>query len=393
MLQRDAAHIVKHLANKLPVVALLGPRQSGKTTLARAIFGTYRYINFEDLNQRSFALSDPKGFLADAVYNNQQGVILDEAQHVPQLLSYIQLYVDTHEPKGYFILTASQNFLLRQAISQSLAGRIAIITLQPLSLYELQVNKIQLPELNSLLLKGTYPRLYSQELLPKEFYPFYIQTYIERDVRQMINIENLNTFQRFLKLCAGRIGQLLNVSSLANDCGINTNTAKAWISLLEASYIIYLLQPYYKNFSKRLIKSPKLYFYDSGIATTLLGVQSEQDLATHYLRGNLVESFVITELAKHFFNKAETPPLYFWRDSNGNEVDCIVEQGACLNPVEIKSGQTISSDYFEGLHYWSKLTTSEQRNGFVVYGGNETQHRSQGTVLSWQAIDQIINKT
>jgi uncharacterized protein len=388
MLVRPLQLIIKHLAKKLPVIGLFGSLGSGKTTLATTIFTTYRYINFEDLNQRSFALADPQRFLADNL--NEYGIIFDEIQHVPALLSYIQLEVDRSKKNGYFIITGSQNFLLNQAITQSLAGRIAIINLLPLSLQELRENKLLSESLNKTILDGGYPRLYANNLAPSEFYPFYIQTYIERDVRQITNVTNLITFQRFLKLCAGRVGQLLNISSLANDCGISATTARGWLSILEASYLIFQLQPYYKNFSKRVIKASKLYFYDTGIACSLLGIQSEEDVALHYLRRGLVESLIISDLMKHFFNKAQIPPLYFWRDSQGHEIDCIIEQGQRLIPVEIKAGQTINTDYFTGLKFWSTLTETDPSQGFVVYAGMQTQHRSQGTVLSWQSLDKIF---
>lgn len=388
MYKRDLNSSFAYFVTKLPVVALLGPRQSGKTTLATTTFKRYRYINFENINDRTFAQEDPQRFLKENY--NEYGIILDEIQHVPQLLSYIQLQVDQEDRPGYFIITGSHNLLVNQAITQSLAGRVAILTLLPLSLHELQENNILPDSLSHAIYYGGYPRVYAKNLLPLEFYPFYIQTYIERDVRQIINITNLSLFQRFLALCAGRIGQLLNLSSLAIDCGISVPTAKAWLSLLEASYIIYLLQPHYKNFSKRVIKTPKLYFYDTGIACTLLGIQSQAQLSTHYLRGSLTECLIITELKKYFLNQGKSPYLYFWQDSHGHEIDCVIDHGTHLIPIEIKSGETITPDYFTSLEYWSSLTGMDPSKGFVVYGGTDNQPRSKGNVVSWRSLNRVF---
>lgn len=388
MFKRTLTPALEKLATKLPIVALLGPRQSGKTTLATTVFNKHKYINFENINQRAFALNDPERFLEEN--KHEHGLILDEIQHVPSLFSFIQLQADKEEKVGYFILTGSQNFLLNQAITQTLAGRIAILNLLPLSLQELKENNLLGTSINQVIYSGSYPRLYAKQLLPQELYPFYIQTYIERDVRQITRVTDLSMFQRFLGLCVGRIGQLLNVSSLASDCGISVNTAKSWLSILEASYIIFLLQPHFKNFSKRLIKSPKLYFYDTGIACTLLGIQSEEELSQHYLRGGLVENLVIADFIKHFYNQARTPRLYFWRDSHGLEIDCIIDQGTTMIPIEIKAGITINADYFSGLEHWSALAGIPQEQGFVVYAGTENQTRSKGHVVSWRSLDRIL---
>lgn len=387
MIIRKIAPILKKAAQEMPVVALLGPRQSGKTTLAKATFPEYAYISLEDFDQRSFATSDPRGFLD--THMNDYGIILDEFQNVPTILSYIQTYVDTYQEHGKFILTGSQNFLLSQAISQTLAGRIALLNLQPLSITELS-NAFLLPEnVNSLILQGQYPRIYAHNLSATTWYRDYISTYLERDVRTLKNVGDLGLFHRFLQLCAGRIGQLVNASSLASDCGIDVRTARSWISMLEASYIIMPLQPYYKNFSKSIIKTPKLFFNDTGLACSLLGIETEQQLSTHYLRGGLFESLIITDLIKRFYNSNRRPPLYFWRDKGGHEVDCIIEQGNKLIPIEIKAGMTIADDFFSGLSKWQEITNHQFDPGYILYAGKELQRRSNGTVLPWYQIEKI----
>ena len=381
MIPRDAGATCVRLSQEYPVLAILGPRQSGKTTLARKIFSNYTYISLEDLDARTFAKSDPRGFLA--TYHKGVGVVLDEIQHVPELLSYIQTYVDQNSLLGSFIITGSHNFLIHQAISQTLAGRIAIVTLLPLCLSELQSHKT---ELDTLLFTGFYPRIHAQKLHPSEWHQNYVRTYVEKEIRLIKNVTDLTSFQRFMKLCAGRIGQLVNYSSLASDCGIDHRTVKSWLSLLEMSYIIFLLPPYYDNFSKRLVKMPKLFFYDTGLASYLLGITSEEQISTHYLRGGLFESIVLSDLMKQKFNNGEMPNLYFWRDRHGHEVDCVVEHKNSLFPIEIKSGQTISQAYFEGLVYWNSLAKNPSSHGTVVYGGEENQTRKQGHVIGWKDL-------
>ncbi len=381
MITRDLTPSLKKDATKAPVIAILGPRQSGKTTLARVTFPDYTYVSFEDTDIRAFATADPRGFLAK--YTDHKGVILDEVQHVPSILSYIQTIVDLKKRPGYFIITGSQNFLVTQSITQTLAGRISLHTLLPLSINELKHAHLLSTNIEESMLKGFYPRIFAEDYDPIQWYTDYVHTYIEREVRTITNIADLNTFRKFVQLCAGRIGQLINLTSLGNDTGISYNTARAWLSVLEASYIIFFLQPHYKNFSKRLIKAPKLYFYDTGLASSLLGIETKSQLSSHYLRGGLFESMVISDLIKNSYNADRKPRLYFWRDKTGHEVDCIIERGGMLFPLEIKSGMTIMPDQFGGLSYWNSLAKANPAYGFLIYAGIEDQKWSFGNVISW----------
>jgi len=373
-----------------PVVSLTGPRQSGKTTLVKSLFPKMDYVNLEDLETREFAIQDPKGFLD----NYKDGLIIDEAQRVPELMSQIQVIVDERKKPGQYILTGSQNFLLMEKVSQSLAGRVAILNLLPLSLFELKKEKINLKsqEFESVLLKGFYPKLYDQKMDIQNYYLNYIQTYIERDIRTLKNISNLNTFKRFLDLCAGRCGQTLNYFSLAQDCGIDQKTAKEWTSILEASFVIFLLQPHYRNFNKRVVKSPKLYFYDTGLVCSLLNITDKKQLQGHYLKGGLFESFIISEFYKYSFNIVEKLNYYYWRNKTGNEVDLIIEKGNKLTPVEIKAGKTIVSEHFKGLDYFNKLSGNNSKNSYVIYSGDKKQVREKGNVIGWLDLLQELPK-
>ncbi len=388
MIKRDLESKITELAQKMPVIAIIGPRQSGKTTLAQEIFKNHVYVSLEDLKAREFALEDPHAFFK--LYVQETGIILDEIQEAPALLSYVQVYADKYKKPGYFVITGSQNFLVLDAINQTLAGRIALFTLLPLSLSELR-NAQLLPSMaDEAVFKGQYPRVYAQQLNPTEWNTDYIRTYVERDIRTIRNITDISMFQKFMGLCAGRIGQLLNMESLAGDCGITVVTAKAWLTLLEASYIIFLLQPYYANVGKRLVKTPKLYFYDTGLACALLRIESKEQLFTHYLRGGLFENMIITELYKQRYNIGRIPNFYFWRDKSGNEVDCVMTVADALVPIEIKANMTISQSYFAGLEYLYDLLEPNEKNGYVVYAGDENQPRSLGTVISWKNVDAII---
>lgn len=379
IIQRTSANTLKKLAQSYPALVVTGPRQSGKTTITQAVFPEKPYVSLEDLDTRSFAQDDPRAFLAQY----KDGAILDEVQRCPDLFSYLQTHLDAQKKMGLFILTGSQQFDFISGISQSLAGRVARISLLPFSLAELQLAEKAPKKLEDLLFKGLYPPIYDRKLEPHIWYGNYVNTYLERDVRQLINVRDLSTFQKFIRMCAARTGQLLNLSSLASDCGITHNTAKAWISVLEASYIVHLLQPHHKNFNKRLVKTPKLYFYDTGLAAWLQGIQSAEQLITHPARGALFETWVVAELIKYRFNAALTSNLYFWRDSTGNEVDVLIENADKLTPIEIKSGQTIASDFFDGLRKFSAMAKADVPRSALIYGGSQNQKRENTDVISW----------
>jgi predicted AAA+ superfamily ATPase len=387
MIERIATKTLKQLAKDFPVVAVTGPRQSGKTTLVQAIFPNKPYVSLEEIDIRDFAINDPRGFL----HQFPDGAILDEVQRCPDLLSYIQSIVDADKRTGLFVLTGSQQFGLLSNISQSLAGRVALLSLLPFSLTELAKSPLAPATLDAMLFKGLYPSIYDKQPSPLHWYDSYIQTYIERDVRQLINVRDLSSFQRFVRLCAARTGQLLNLSSLANDCGINHMTAKAWLSVLEASYLVTLISPHFNNFNKRLVKSQKLYFLDTGLAARLMGIQTKEQLSLHPQRGALFETWVVGELLKARFNKAQSSNLYFWRDHIGNEVDLLIEKGNHLIPVEIKAGQTVASDFLKGLTYWLQLAGKSADKGWLLYGGNQRQTRHNIEVVPWKNIDELIS--
>lgn len=388
LIKRTLYHYLRDYAVKFPVIAVVGPRQAGKTTLVREAFPDYAYFSLEDPDVLAMVRMDPRAFLEHNY--NASGLIIDEFQNYPELLSYMQGIVDRARRPGYFILTGSHNFLMNQAISQSLAGRVAVLTLLPCSLKELGGAGLLLHDLNSAVFRGGYPSPNSGKLTPGEFYQHYTKTFVERDVRQLVNVVNLHDFQRFMQLCAGRIGQLLNVSSLADDCGISVPTVNAWLSILQASYVIFLVQPHFKNFSKRLIKSPKLYFYDTGLACWLLKISHHEQLMQHYLRGSLVESLMLAEIMKQFYHRVQEPSVYFWRDSHGHELDCLLDYGTKLVPIEIKASTTIQPRLFEGLHYWCNLAQIPLDKGYLVYGGSETRKSPQATLLSWKDIADVV---
>lgn len=383
-------------AKEFAAVAILGPRQSGKTTLARHRFPKHRYVSLEDYDVRERAYLDPRGFLTD--YPTTSGIILDEIQHAPQLLSYIQTIIDlapaSKKLRGFFIITGSQNFLLNQAISQSLAGRIVILTLLPLSLAELRAAKKLPSKIETAIFTGGYPALYTEKRSITRLYQSYISTYLERDVRQLKNIADLNLFKKFLALCAGRIGQEVNYQALGNDCGLDDKTVKAWLSVLEASYIIFLLPPYYQNFGKRLIKSPKLYFIDTGLACALLRIKSADELLESAMRGPLIESLVIADLLKQQYNLELLPSLYFWRDVSGREIDCVIDEGRLVIPLEIRASQTVIGSFFKHAAFWQDLTktdtTKSQYNFYVIYSGTEDQRWPQGQVVSWSNVGSLV---
>lgn len=362
----------------MPIIVVTGPRQSGKTTLVKELFPEYKYYNLEFPDIREIAKSDPRKFLE----NFEQGIIIDEIQYAPELFSYIQALSDEKKIYGKFILTGSQNFSLIESVSQSLAGRAAIFSLLPFSINEL-ISKKSIINSTEYIFNGSYPPIYDRNLNPNIWIQSYIQTYLERDVRQIINIKDLSKFQLFLKLCAGRAGQLLNFNSLGNEVGIDSKTIKKWISILETSYIIFLLNPYFKNYNKRLIKTPKLYFYDTGILCQLLEIKSPEQIDSHYAKGSIFENLIIANFKKDFFNKGENKQLYFWRDSIGNEIDCLIESGNSLNIYEIKSSKTISTSYFKGLEYFKKISEETDISLNLVYSGDKEIIANDINIFPW----------
>ncbi|MBN2245149.1 MAG: ATP-binding protein [Candidatus Aminicenantes bacterium] len=396
MIKRTLEKKLRDAAKQFPVVTVTGPRQSGKTTLVKAVFNHYDYVSLELPDQRSFASEDPQGFLNQF----EDPVILDEIQRTPDLFSYIQVIVDNHPKKtGQFILTGSQNFLFLQSISQSLAGRCAVLHLLPFSLAELMgrppisldifgkyAARKPVPPRRGLLetlFTGFYPRIHDMGLSPQEWLANYYMTYLERDVRTILNVGDIESFSRFIRLCAGRSGQLLNLSGLASDCGITHTTVRRWISVLEASFVITLLRPHFKNYGKRLVKTPKLYFLDSGLLCYLLQIRSPRELNHRAERGAIFESFVISELIKNFMHRGEQPVLYFWRDSAGHELDSIIELGDRRIPLESKSGQTVVPDFFKILTFWRNLSGDPHSPAALVYGGDKSFMRSGIAVYPW----------
>jgi uncharacterized protein len=385
MIKRTLISKLKSSAKNTPIISVVGPRQSGKTTLVKMAFPDKPYVSLEEPDLREYAISDPRGFLSDY----PKGAILDEVQRTPKIFSYLQTLVDKNNKPGMFILTGSQHFLLHENISQTLAGRTVILKLLPFSLLELSKTAFSHKDYEDYLFTGLYPRIYDKSLEPRDWYLNYVQTYVERDLRLIKNISDLGVFQTFLKMCASRTGQLLNLSSLANDCGITHNTAKSWISILESSFIVFLLRPHYKNFNKRLVKMPKLYFYDTGLASSLLGIENKKQMSNYHLKGNLFESFIISELMKTKYNQGLEPNFYFWRDKLGREIDLIIEKAGKLIPLEIKAGKTASIEYFKDISYWNKLSGNKPSDSYVIFGGNTAQKRSLGNLIPWDEIKSI----
>lgn len=383
---RDIEPELIQLAKDYPVVTITGPRQSGKTTLVREVFSEMAYINLERPDTRELVEYDPLGFLEQ--YPN--GIILDEIQRLPNLLSYIQTIVDESKQKGQFILTGSHQLELQAAVSQSLAGRTALLNLLPLSISELNKADIQLSTGNQYLLNGFFPRIYSDSLDSTKVYRNYLHTYIERDVRALINLKDLSSFQKFMRLCAGRVGQIVNNSSLANEVGVSAHTIANWLSILEASFIVHLLVPYYENFGKRVIKSPKLYFTDVGLASYLLGLENLTQVARDPLRGSLFENLVIMELLKTRYNQGKDANLYYFRDSHGNEIDVVYKQANDLTPIEIKSSKTLTKGFFKGLEYFSNLAGEKYSKGFLVYSGEKQQHLTKVSALNYRDAHKIV---
>lgn len=375
--KRELRTYIEEISLIYPVIAILGPRQSGKTTLAQKVFNKKPYVNLEKPKDRDFALSDPELFL------NQfpEGAIIDEIQHVPSLFSYIQAIVDEKKQKSMFVLTGSQNFALMKDISQSLAGRIGLASLLPFSITEIKKNykDVDLKNIEELIYTGFYPKIYDEKAKPRIIHEDYIKTYLERDLRDWAQIQDLNLFRRFMKMCASRVGQVLNMSNIGEDLGVSHTTIKKWINLLEASYIIYLLPAYNANVNKQLVKSPKLHFYDVGLAAHLLDIETPKQLITHSLRGNLFENLVVSEVIKFRYNQGLKSNLYFYRDKR-YEVDLLYKVAEDLMPIEIKSGQSISEDYFKNLEYFANLFPKNTINPTVVYAASQEQKRSNALV-------------
>lgn len=382
MIKRIAAKRLKDLHRMFKVVAVIGPRQSGKTTLVKSVFPEKPYANLENPDTRLFSLEDPRGFLSQF----PEGAILDEVQRNPEIFSYLQETVDNQKESGQFILTGSNNFLLNEQISQTLAGRVGYLNLLPFSLGEINTYNLGYNE-DDYILNGFYPPVYDQQINIQEWMPGYIRTYIERDVRQIKNISNLFLFERFMRLLAGRTSQELNLTSLSVEIGVDVKTIQSWIGILESSFIVFLLRPFYKNYNKTIVKRPKLYFYDSALICSLLGITHLKHIQSHPLRGALFESFIVAEITKQQFNSGNNNKLYFWRDKTGREIDLILEQSTKLIPVEIKSGKTIHNDFFKNLRYWMKLTGV--KNGKIIYAGDQNQKRTEGIkIVSWKSLSE-----
>ncbi len=386
MIQRQMTPIAALLLRKYPILTITGPRQSGKSTFAKMLKPGFEYVNLEDIDHRRFAINDPKGFIE----RYSRNVILDEVQNAPQLLSQLQVHTDAVGKNGLYILTGSQNFQMFEKISQSLAGRTALCTLLPFAMNELREMK-EPKSWEELCWKGMYPRLHHRSIKPELFYPDYITTYIERDTRQIMNIKDLGQFRKFMSLCAGRAGQILNMNDIGNSLGIDNKTVKQWLAILESSYIIYLLQPFHNNFNKRVIKAPKLYFYDTGIASFLLNIRNTNDLKNHFAKGALYENFVINDLMKNCHNKRVQPSFHYFRDSNGNEVDLLIEQAGFTYAVEIKSAKTIHDSFFKGLNFYSTLSKKKVKK-VCVYGGEEEYNYKGSAVTGWKSLASITVK-
>lgn len=379
LIRREIEDELLRLNGSFPVITLTGPRQSGKTTLCKKVFPDYVYVNLEDLQLRDLIASSSKSFLK----SNATGLIIDEAHHLPELLSYIQVLVD-EDKNSRFILTSSNNMSLMQSVAQSLAGRIAILYLLPLSLGE--IGSISDISTDVLMLNGAYPAVWNNSMNSRDVYANYYKTYIERDVRTLINLKDLSQFQRFIKLCAGRIGTEFNASVFANDIGVSVHTIQNWLSKLEASFIIFRLQPFFRNNGKRLVKSPKLYFYDTGLVCYLLGIESENHLNTHPIRGNLFENMVVTSFLKNRYNAGKEPNVYFYRDNHQKEVDIIEENAGKLSAYEVKSAKDFHKEFLKGLEYFRKLFPSEIESTMVIYDGDLELKSTENGLLNFRNL-------
>ena len=378
MINRDLTNTIKENLLYFPIVTITGPRQSGKTTLIRDMFPDLPYFSLENPDTRALAMTDPSSFLSQ----HNVGMILDEVQNTPEILSYLQGIVDEH-PERKYILSGSSQFSLQNSISQSLAGRTAVLELLPLSLQELPTNTF---DVDQLIYTGFYPAIHAEKNIPRLFYPAYVRTYLERDVRMLLNIQDIYQFQTFLKLCAGRVGSLFNASELSNEVGVSVNTIRAWLSILQASYIIFLLHPYSENTRKRLTKTPKIYFYDTGLACYLLGIDNPQQLQTDRMRGHLFENMIIADVMKRYTNKGKTPELMFYRDSNGNEIDLLVPTGSSLEGYEIKSSATYNPTFEAGFGRITETLKSRLVRRAVIYNGTQERRNAPIEVLHFSSF-------
>ena len=382
MIERIAKPTLTFLANQFRAIAVVGPRQSGKTTLVKSVFPQKPYVFLENPDVRLLAKSDPRGFLME--YEN--GAIIDEVQRVPELFNYLQEILDNATEDGMFILTGSNNFLIQENISQTLAGRVGILDLFPFSFREINSIKEHPKKFETLILSGGYPEIYDRKREPSVWYQNYIRTYVERDVRQLLQITNSSSFTRFLKLCAGRVGQQLNISALSNLAGIKVDTAKSWLSVLQQSFVIYLLQPYHQNFNKRLTKSPKLYFYDSGLACNLLGIKNTNELKLSHFFGGLAENYVISDIIKNNHHLGLQNSFYYWRESNGLEIDLLIEDGSDLSAIEIKAGKTIKDEFFSNLMKFKKIASVKK--SYILYDGTQKMNwKNEVEIMNWRVFD------
>lgn len=388
MIHRDIEKTVRIMASQFKAIAITGPRQSGKTTLAKMTFPEKPYISLESPDERARAIGDPRHFLS----RFPEGCILDEIQRAPELFSYLQDILDERSEPGRYVLTGSQQFGLVERISQSLAGRVGMLKLLPFGWAELERGGFDAKSLDEVLWRGAYPPVFDQQMDPGLWFDSYITTYVERDVRQILNVKDLGLFQRFLMLCASNVGQLFNANRIGADCGVNHGTIGSWLSVLESSYIAFRLQPHHRNYRKRLVKTPKVYFWDVGLAIRLLGIESPEQLATHPLRGVLFENWVIVEILKGRLNLGKRENLYFWRNNAGLEVDVLVDQGGRLMPIEIKSGATLATDWFKGLSQWLKLAGDDAVNPRLLYGGDTPWNQGNVEVLPWRSVCELSSR-